>query len=70
MWPLTTADRGLLGELAELIRRFGAERFTTLRLVHADLRDFPDRWEPTVIAVHTVLYRMFWHAYVLSLIHI
>ncbi len=64
MWPLTTADRGLLGELAELIRRFGAERFATLGLVHADLRDFPDRWEPTIAAVHTVLYRMFWHAYV------
>ncbi len=64
MWPIDTHERGLLGELAELIRRFGAERFVTLPLVRADLRDFPDRWEPMIPAVHTVLYRLFWHAYI------
>lgn len=64
MPPLDSHERALLGELAELIRRFGAERFVTLPLVRADLRDFPDRWEPTVPAVHSVLYRLFWHAYI------
>src|SRR5665647_662945 len=61
---LASHERALLGELAELIRRFGAERFVTSPLVRANLRDFPDPWEPTVRAVHTVLYRLFWHAYI------
>lgn len=64
MWPLESHERELVGELAELIRRFGAERFVTLPLVRADLRDFPDPWEPAIPAVHTVLYRLFWHAYI------
>lgn len=64
MWPLESHELALLGELAELIRRFGAERFVKHPLVRADLRDFPDRWEPTIPAVHTVLYRLFWHAYI------
>ena len=65
---LRSHERALLGELAELIRRFGADRFVTTNLVRADLRDFPDRWEPTIRAVHAVLYRLFWHAYIDSAI--
>jgi len=65
---LGSHERALLGELAELIRRFGADRFVTTKLVRADLRDFPDRWEPTIRAVHAVLYRLFWHAYIDSAI--
>lgn len=62
-WPLTHEQRALVTFLGELIRRAGAERFTTAHLVCADERDFPGRWEPTAAAVHALLYRLFWHAY-------
>ena len=62
-WPLTGDQRALVVQLAELIRRFGAERFATAALVRADARDFPDPWEPTLAAVHAVIYRLCWLAY-------
>lgn len=62
-WPLSVEQRGLIVFLGELIRRAGAARFLSTRLVRADERDFPDPWEATSTAVHRLLYRLFWHAY-------
>src|SRR5690349_10931414 len=63
-WPPTPEQRQHLVTLAQLIKRFGAARFTTTPLVRADTRDFPDAWEPTLAALHRVLYRLYWHAHV------
>ena len=62
-WPLTREQHELLVMLASMIRRFGAERFLEVALVRADKRDFPDAWDGTVRAVHQLIYRLCWHAY-------
>ena len=63
-WPLSDEQRTRVMALGELIRRGGAARFLRGHLVRADARDFPEPWEATRTAVHQLLYRMFWHAYV------
>ncbi len=50
--------------LADMIRRFGSERFLEAKLVRADKKDFPDTWEGTLQSMHQVLYRLCWHAYI------
>jgi hypothetical protein len=62
-WPLTREQQELLVMLASLIQRFGSERFLEAKLVRADKKDFPDKWEGTLQSVHQVLYRLCWHAH-------
>lgn len=62
-WPLSHEQRELVTFVGGLIRRAGAERFTSAHLVRADERDFPGAWEPTRSAVHALLYRLLWHAH-------
>lgn len=64
IWPLTREHHELVAMLASMIRRFGTERFLAAPLVRADKRDFPDPWEATLHAVHQLLYRQCWHAFI------
>lgn len=63
-WPLTREQQELLVMLASMIRRFGSERFLDAKLVRADKKDFPDKWEGNLQSMHQVLYRLCWHAYI------
>ena len=62
-WPLPPAQGEILATLAGLIRRGGAARFLAVRVAAANTRDFPVVWEPTLDAVHRLLYRVAWHAH-------
>jgi hypothetical protein len=62
-WPLAPAQGELIAALAGLIRRGGAARFTQAHVVAADANDFPEAWKPSLTAVHRLLYRVAWHAY-------
>jgi AraC-like DNA-binding protein len=33
-------------------------------IVRADVRDFPDEWEPTLASLYRLIYRLFWHAHI------
>lgn len=63
-WPLSNEREELLVMLGSMIGRFGAERFVEAPVVSASKRDFPDRWEPSLHAVHQLLYRLCWLAHV------
>lgn len=63
-WPLTRAQHELLAMLATMIGKFGRERFLEAPVVRADARDFPDKWTPTLQAVHQLAYRLCWHAHI------
>ena len=62
-WPLKREQHELLVMLASMIRRFGTERFLEAKLVAANKKDFPDKWEGTLQSMHQVLYRLCWHAH-------
>ncbi len=62
-WPLTTAQGELVAILAGLIQRAGADRFIKARVIGATTADFPEPWTPTMTAMHRLLYRVAWHAF-------
>lgn len=62
-WPLSKEREELLVMLGSMIGRFGAERFLEATPVRASKRDFPDPWEPSLHAVHQLLYRLCWLAH-------
>ena len=62
-WPLSDEQRTRVRSLGELVRRHGSARLLRGHVVRADATDFPDAWEPTLAAIHRLLYRLLWHAH-------
>jgi len=62
-WPLSTHHEGLVRELARVLALGGAWRFAHGPVVAANVRDYPEPWDQTRVALAKVIARSLWHAH-------